>query len=264
MGQFSKRLGRRKPAALRVPKPVPARADADELLVDKGRAFVKRPDGSIALQLAWAGATLLERRARATPDHERRACVSGCAHCCYMPVTVSVPEGLLVRTYLRERWTADELAALREILAELVARQAELDDEQLFRAREGCVFLADDQRCRIYAARPLACRGHASFSREACAASFEDPDQDDQVPIDPQLREHKDKIKTTVGITSELGGCDALEYELHALVHALLERDDKQDLAAWLSSGRRLEQVRVLDISRAAHEDILALAQDVD
>ena len=263
MGQFSKRLGRRKSPPLRVPKAPGPGVDRQDAVVEASKPFVRRPDGGLALRLVVAAGALLDQRGDEVAERERRACARGCDHCCHMPVTASVPEALLVRTYLRETWGADELRALTLGLRETLARQAAMDDDELARARERCALLADDGACRIYAVRPLACRGHASFSREACAASHEDPERDAEVPVDDELREHKDKVKTTVAITSELAGCVSLEYEFQSLLARLLEGEDREHVDRWLGGRFVLEDVRVLAANEDTHAQILELVDEL-
>ena len=260
MGQFSKRVGR-KPAKLRVPIEIPASEDAEELLVAASQEFVKRANGSVALHVINAAHALLDRRAAAGAQVDQQACASGCAYCCHMPVTASVPEALLIHTYVRERWSPDQRAALDAALEQTVTRQAKLDDDALFEARERCVFLGEGERCQIYAVRPLACRGHASFSRERCADSFADPSRDAEVPVDEEQSEHKDKLKTTVALTSYMADCQALEYELQALL-LTLSREPKA-LSRWLQGLVPSVETRSLEISRVAYQDVLELAEEI-
>jgi Fe-S-cluster containining protein len=264
MGDFSKSIGRRsKP--LRTPTPLPPRADAaaaEDAVVAAARAFVRRPDGALALRLVSDVGTLLDRRGAADPAAARRACAPGCAHCCHMPVSLSPPEALLIHTHVLEHWPADRRAALVAALAEAERAAAGEDDAALFRARRACVFLdGDSQRCTIYAVRPLACRGHASFDRQACADAHEAPAdaaRAARVPTDEGLRAEKDRIKTTLGVTLIEARRDPLDYELSSLLRAVFA--DPEIGQRWLSGRAGELPCRVLGPGRVAHAELTRLA----
>lgn len=261
MGDFSKSLGRRsKP--LRTPTPLPARADAEDAVVAAARAFMRRPDGALALRLVSDVGTLLDRRGAADPAAPRRACAPGCAHCCHMPVSLSPAEALLIHTHVLETWPADRRAALLAALTEADHAAALEDDTALFLARRPCVFLeGPGQRCTIYAVRPLACRGHASFDRQACADAHEAPAdaaRAAKIPIDEALRAEKDKIKTTLGVTMIEARRDPLDYELTSLLRALFA--DPEIAQRWLSGRAGELPCRVLGPGRAAHAELTRLA----
>ena len=104
-------------------------------------------------------------------EEPRPACKKGCAYCCHLHVAVTIPELLLAVGYARETKDAAELAALaaRAKHAAYLARGT----TPLTYPMPPCAFLGEDGACTIYAARPLACRGHHSFDVEACRQVFE-------------------------------------------------------------------------------------------
>ena len=75
-------------------------------------------------------------------------CGSGCADCCHAELTVTAVEAGAVRAAVATLGPAARAA--------LVARAAAAPDP----ARPRCVALGDDDRCQIYAGRPLVCRSH--------------------------------------------------------------------------------------------------------
>lgn len=94
------------------------------------------------------------------------ACHGGCASCCTIRVVATAPEILAVARYLR--------VLPREIEVEMRRRIAAADDstrhcDETQRWKQGiaCPFV-DNGFCVVYAVRPLACRGHASFDAQAC------------------------------------------------------------------------------------------------
>lgn len=104
------------------------------------------------------------------------ACQSGCAHCCYQAVGVSVPEVLALEAHIRATRTPQQLD-------ELVARVRAADDltrglssAQRLSPELPCPFLGlEDGRCSVYEARPLACRGTNSLDAKACAELLHEP-----------------------------------------------------------------------------------------
>lgn len=254
MGTFSKRLGRRGPAA--------TVADAEDTLVGAARAFIRRPDGAVALRLASGAAELLDARGAASAGAAQRACGPGCAYCCHYPVTLSLAEALRIVDHLAGQSAAVQ-AAIRAAVIAADEAAADEDDEALFLSRRACAFLGEDSRCRIYAVRPLACRGHAAMDRQACAdahAAPGDPARADRVVVDDDLRREKDRVKTTLALTLRAAGRDLLEYELHALMRLLLA--DPRRARAWLSGQVTEQPCRVLAVSRAAHAEIHRLADE--
>lgn len=255
MGHFSKRLSRRGPTT--------SVTDAEEALVSAGRAFIRRPDGAVALRLVSGAATLLDTRGAATADAANRACGPGCAYCCHLPVTLSLPEALRIVDHLEGQGAA-ALAAVRAAVVAADEAAAGEDDEALFLSRRPCAFLGGDLRCTIYAVRPLACRGHAAMDRQACADAHAAPDDAalaGRIAVDAELRREKDRIKTTLGLSLRAAGRDVLDYELHSLLRVLLA--DPRRARAWLS-GQVMEQpCRVLGISRAAADELHRLADEV-
>lgn len=151
MGDFSKRLGRRA-QPLRTPVPLAAGANAEDAVVASARAFVRRPDGALALRLVSDTGTLLDRRGAVDPAASRRACGAGCAYCCHMPVSLSLPEALLIHTHVLESWPAERRAALVAAISAGDREAAALDDAALFLSGRACVFLAP-----IGAARSTPC-----------------------------------------------------------------------------------------------------------
>ncbi|MBB6309375.1 YkgJ family cysteine cluster protein [Xanthobacter tagetidis] len=98
------------------------------------------------------------------------ACHKGCGTCCQLQVVATMPEVLMVARYVRAmaggfgRVGVD----LRGRLAG--AGPAEEPAHPMALGRE-CPFLAEGL-CVIYPVRPMACRGHASFDKEACVSAL--------------------------------------------------------------------------------------------
>ncbi len=115
-------------------------------------------DGNVAIQIE---------------DMPALACHQGCAACCDLRVAATAPEILLIAQYIVA--TRAAFAGIGVDLGDRVARDAAitsgLDDEQRLALRRPCPFI-EDSLCLIYRVRPLACRGHASFDKAACAEAM--------------------------------------------------------------------------------------------
>ena len=115
-------------------------------------------DGNVAIQIQ---------------DMPALACHQGCAACCDLRVAATAPEILLIARYVVA--TRPAFARIGVDLGERVARDAAitsgLDDERRLALRRPCPFI-EDSLCLIYRVRPLACRGHASFDKAACAEAM--------------------------------------------------------------------------------------------
>ena len=89
------------------------------------------------------------------------------AHCCRQLALGTESEARLIRDAVR-RWSPGKQAALRRRLQALpkVARD---------NFSGACPFLVDE-RCQVYAVRPLACRAFHSMNKSRCKRRIKDPD----------------------------------------------------------------------------------------
>jgi len=110
-------------------------------------------------------------------------CKSGCAHCCMLPATATLPEMVLVVEYLTSRgdWTQRRPALERELTRQLTAYAGvdildKRSREEFFTRQLPCTFLTKDQRCSIYEVRPTVCRYHMVVTPpENCKLGAADP-----------------------------------------------------------------------------------------
>lgn len=96
------------------------------------------------------------------------SCGKGCAHCCHIPVMITMDEGIVLWNYSRAKKIPIDL--------ELAKRQAEHDGTdrdfaQKPKSENRCIFLGDDNSCRVYKYRPASCRKYIVFTEpEKCDA----------------------------------------------------------------------------------------------
>lgn len=111
-----------------------------------------------------------EYRAENGCETDPVACCGGCASCCTIRVAATAPEIFLIADFIR--------TAAPALTASLVAKIAaadgtthHLDESSRMAVGTICPFIENDL-CVIYPVRPLACRGHASFDKEACVCAL--------------------------------------------------------------------------------------------
>lgn len=108
-------------------------------------------------------------------DRDRIVCGAGCCHCCVQLVAATVPEVLSVAAYVRESYSAEQLAGLKDRLKQY--REVSLATPDLHKAsvlRVVCPLLRDNL-CSVFPARPLICRGFNSTDVSACVRLRENP-----------------------------------------------------------------------------------------
>jgi len=100
-------------------------------------------------------------------DAPKVGCREGCAHCCYQCVEVTIPEALLVAAHL-----ADPADPRRQALLARTEALASESKQERRRSGRPCPLLVDN-RCSVYADRPLMCRSVLAADAEGCRAALE-------------------------------------------------------------------------------------------
>jgi len=99
------------------------------------------------------------------------ACRAGCNFCCHLRVMVFPHEAIALFRYLGASMPKEQAQAVRQRVLENAAHIAALGREGRSATNLPCAFLVDG-KCSAYAARPAACSGYHSLSREKCEESF--------------------------------------------------------------------------------------------
>jgi len=146
-------------------------------------------------------------------------CKAGCAHCCMLPATATVPEMVPVVQYLTSRcdWLQKRPALERELTRHLAAFAGvdildKRSREEFFTRQLPCAFLTKEKRCDIYAVRPAVCRYHMVVSPpDDCALGA-----DSFVRVDLQSIETEVAVEGAKAYGELTGGPIALAFVLAA------------------------------------------------
>lgn len=156
------------------------------------------------------------------------ACRKGCAHCCYAWVSARAPEILFAKRAVPAR----DREAVRASVDAAYAVTGTRD----FDGREGivapCPLLAEGQ-CRIYAARPAACRTAVSADARICERAYRLGDATAQVPKPEYYLNLGAGYSVALAGALKRAGYAPWAYELNAGLHAVTARADAE--AAWLA-----------------------------
>ena len=149
-------------------------------------------------------------------DQHQIACRSGCTFCCMFPVAASAPEVLAIATFVRERFDAEQRAALDARVEANIRATDGMTMDQRDRVRRDCPFLEASQ-CSVYEVRPVACRGYSSFSVEQCRKDFEYPATGVGIPTNGLRELVSGAIREGLGIACKSA---AVEHRLLELIRA--------------------------------------------
>jgi Fe-S-cluster containining protein len=147
-------------------------------------------------------------------------CKEGCAHCCMIPATATVPEMVPVVEELTSRsdWKERKPLLERELTKQLQAFDGvnilnEVERTRFFNRKIACMFLKD-KRCEIYTLRPASCRYHMVVtSPDNCAHGAS---SSEVILVDLHKIENDVTIQAAKAFGSLTGGPIALAFVLAA------------------------------------------------
>lgn len=100
------------------------------------------------------------------------ACKKGCAHCCHDQVEVTPVEAAYIGFYILENFSDAEIKKLVQRVDGFLKAKSS-SSRAVSQENNSCLFL-NDGLCRIYAARPFACRGRNSLDEFDCRMSLKE------------------------------------------------------------------------------------------
>lgn len=108
------------------------------------------------------------------PIEKVTSCKQGCNYCCYLPILSSQLENELIKEYISEHYSADNLAQFKhrinenkDTLSQLVHINGRFKDDnyKLYSTSNiRCSFLDSANNCTIYSVRPFICRKYLVFN----------------------------------------------------------------------------------------------------
>jgi Fe-S-cluster containining protein len=123
---------------------------------------------------AWGEFDKLKNSAQSLPNNDV-ACVKGCSFCCYLPVTVSSHEAIMVVQHVQKYLSEDHVLAIIRQSELNMQQMLSLSHEECERTNIKCPLLSDDGRCLCYDVRPIACRRYNSRNAGVCETFHKDP-----------------------------------------------------------------------------------------
>lgn len=158
------------------------------------------------------------------------ACRKGCPSCCSLRIVALSPEIFMIRQFVRATAPAWQRHGidLEQRVRDADALTRGLDETQRVAARRACPFI-EQGVCLIHRVRPLACRGHASYDRRACADAAAGRVQ--EVPFSGPHRVVRSLVQSALQAALRGRGLawGAVEFN-HALVMSL---DDASSPSRW-------------------------------
>jgi Fe-S-cluster containining protein len=182
-----------------------------------------------AARAAKAAHEFFETSLKNNPSKFSIACAKGCAFCCHVSVTASVPEIFLVASRIRE-FPKDQYEDLLNRVRAADQRTRYMSSQQRANNKIPCAMLKDNL-CSVYESRPAACRGFTSTSVEMCRRGFNgEAVQIDTPAVWTSLRNAHKQAMWGALAASKL---PAEYYEFHHALRIALEIPDAE--SRWLA-----------------------------
>jgi Fe-S-cluster containining protein len=180
------------------------------------------------------------------------ACQKGCPSCCALRVTATAPEIFLLARYVGriESGPAGASIGLSRRIALTNRATRGLSEAERMSLRQPCPFIVHGV-CIIHPVRPLACRGHASFDRRACAQAV--AGRDVEVPVSAPHTALRGLVQDALRAALAGAGLASGLYELNHGVALALDGSGRE--SQWLTGTDSLAPARVapdvVDLSHA-------------
>jgi len=176
---------------------------------------------------------VVHERIRSLEPGYAYACSEGCSWCCHSHLVAMPHEAVNIFQNLPGTLDASAIARVREHCGRVGAAWSEGKARELVGSYFAtCPFLEND-RCSIYAFRPIACRNWFSRSVEACKQSY-DLKNTVTVPQTAIVMHLKDVVYASHAALCGLAGVDGGLVSLFTALDALFE-DAEGTLAIWTS-----------------------------
>lgn len=160
-------------------------------------------------------------------------CSPGCAFCCYLRVTASMPEVLIIYDFLYKNKQIDLYREHIEDSPDVLASRRNKDLSWWAENRVPCLFLdIKKQHCKIYEVRPFTCRSYHSLDAEQCKKGYS---QKEIVPIPcyPDVKRSFEVYSISFEQTMRQLGRQSAQRELSSTMALLIKNPDL--INRWLT-----------------------------
>jgi Fe-S-cluster containining protein len=175
------------------------------------------------------------------------ACRGGCASCCTIRVTATAPEILNIARFIRTFSDPVSSDLVRKIIAGDRATR-NLDQFQRMKSSLVCPLIENDL-CLAYSARPLACRGHASYDEEACRDALNGGSS--EVPVSALHLTMRSLVQNAMQAALRDAGLAWGSYELNQALRLALCGETCE--ASWVAGIDVFAPASITDVS---HEEM--------
>ncbi|CAD6878256.1 hypothetical protein [Methylomonas albis] len=177
-------------------------------------------------------------------DYPAIACHKGCATCCTLRVTATAPEVLLIARYMAWAKFPDGEMNLAKRVAKANQQTCSLNEAQRVKLKRRCPFIHQGA-CLIYPVRPLACRGHACYDKQACVDAA--AGRVAQIPISKLHQTFRSLIQNAMQSALRDAGYAWGLYELNQALSLALADTRCQQL--WATGAEPFAEARIKEIS---------------
>ncbi|MFY9658079.1 MAG: YkgJ family cysteine cluster protein [Methylocystis sp.] len=186
------------------------------------------------------------------------ACRGDCPACCCLRVTVTAPEALLLARFISVNAPAfaERNVDLIGRITSMTASVGSLSEAERMAAGRSCAML-EAGLCLAYKLRPLACRGHASFDAEACAAAIAGQNVD--VPVSAEHMLLRSLVQSAMMAAMQEAGLASGLYELDSAVALALTTPDAPRL--WARREDPLAKAKIADFDGKVPADFVGAAK---
>jgi Fe-S-cluster containining protein len=160
------------------------------------------------------------------------ACKGECDACCTLRVSATAPEVFLIARFVSVNAAAFAQAGidLTRRIADTAAVVGGLSEARRIAVRRECPFI-ENGLCIAYRVRPLACRGHASFDKEACIKAT--AGESVEAPVSEPHLIVRSLVQNALLFALRDAGLAWRLYELNEALHVALSIPDA--LAKWVA-----------------------------
>jgi hypothetical protein len=198
---------------------------------------------NLVTQVATDAEAMIAAARKEYPPPSPIECKEGCSWCCHIKVTVSAPEVLRVADYLRQTLSPEELSKVHQRIVDADDKTRGMTSEERGQSKQSCPLLIDD-RCSVYAARPLPCSGWVSLQADVCKRAYENTAPGVDLTPETYVPHYEiyHSLQAGMGLGVAQEGLDGSVLELIAALRIALDRPNATE--RWAQGRQVFSQAR--------------------